>query len=554
MPATPECRRQSTTSSPLASTGSRIRSSRRSRPPPWSGGSSAMALLSRLLEEPRARRGRPVGGAAYAGLRLSRRAPPLQLQARADAGGGLRRPARAPAATLACRVGRRPGSALRRARRRGGGAPRLSLRPERRTEKAVDYAILAAEKSQRRWAHTEALAHFDAALKLLAGMPDTEPNRLRRIDAVVKQAEIKFALGRHAEHIQALEGIRELVERIADPPRQAVWYYWTGFLHSLTGARPEVAIEYCRQASAIADGANLEEIHAFAESCLAQAYTVAGRLRRGADRWRAGRADLRGAREHLVDVPDALDHEYDAQRHRRLGAKPRVLPAGPPVRPGRERPPAQGRRAGGAPARLISTEGDAQTGLKCCEEALALSPIPFDAAQVRAAHGHGLIKAGDPAAGVAELTSAVRVVREIRPALPALGVRPVPGRWVPAAEREFGARARRGRGDCRDQSRGGLPPHRRRGGAAARRGARGRGSRRCGPPPGGGDDHRRGGRIKERDGEDAARPGGAAARERRRGAARALLERALAISEELGTVDDTLRARSALAALETARP
>ena len=83
-----------------------------------------------------------------------------------------------------------------------------------------DYAILAAEKAQRRWAHTEALAFFEDALKRLSTMPDTEPNRFRRIDAVVKQAEIKFALGRHAEHVAALEKIRDLVDASADPPRQ----------------------------------------------------------------------------------------------------------------------------------------------------------------------------------------------------------------------------------------------------------------------------------------------------------------------------------------------
>src|SRR5216117_1841708 len=122
-------------------------------------------------------------------------------------------------------------------------------------ENAVDYALLAAEKAQRRWANTEALAYFDDALKRLSAMPDTEANRLRRIDAVVKQAEVKFALGRQAEHIQALEGIREVVEGVSDVRRRAAWYYWTGFLHSLTGAPPQVAIGYCRQAAAIADGA-----------------------------------------------------------------------------------------------------------------------------------------------------------------------------------------------------------------------------------------------------------------------------------------------------------
>jgi predicted ATPase len=59
-------------------------------------------------------------------------------------------------------------------------------------EKAVDYAILAAEKAQRRWANSAALAYFEAALQRLAAMPDTEANRLRRIDAVLKQAEVKL--------------------------------------------------------------------------------------------------------------------------------------------------------------------------------------------------------------------------------------------------------------------------------------------------------------------------------------------------------------------------
>src|SRR5439155_119468 len=44
-------------------------------------------------------------------------------------------------------------------------------------ENAVDYALLAAEKAQRRWANTEALAYFDDALKRLSAMPDTEANR-----------------------------------------------------------------------------------------------------------------------------------------------------------------------------------------------------------------------------------------------------------------------------------------------------------------------------------------------------------------------------------------
>ncbi len=69
------------------------------------------------------------------------------------------------------------------------------------------------EKSQRRWANSEALTYFNDALHRLDLLPDTEANRLRRIDAVIKQAEVKFALGQHAEHIQALDQIRGLVDQ-----------------------------------------------------------------------------------------------------------------------------------------------------------------------------------------------------------------------------------------------------------------------------------------------------------------------------------------------------
>src|SRR3979490_2957786 len=107
-------------------------------------------------------------------------------------------------------------------------------------------------------------------------MPDTEANRLRRIDAVLKQAEVKFALGQHADHIQALEGLGDLVRGTADPRRRATWYYWMGFLPRFTGSRPEVTSAYCREAAAVADAGGFDELRAFAESCLAQVYVFVG--------------------------------------------------------------------------------------------------------------------------------------------------------------------------------------------------------------------------------------------------------------------------------------
>ena len=273
-------------------------------------------------------------------------------------------------------------------------------------EKAVDYALLAAEKAQRRWANTEALAYFDDALRRLSAMPDTEANRLRRIDAVVKQAEVKFALGRQAEHIQALEGIREVVEGVSDMRRRATWYYWTGFLHSLTGARPQVAIGYCRQAEAIADGAGLDDIKAFTECCLAQVCAMAGELE-----------DAVAAGEHALEHFEARGNIWWACRtlwalssaasvmgewSRGLEYCRRALEHGQAVNDLRLKVAGWWRTGSTHVQR-----GDVDTGLRCCAEALALSPIPFDGANIKAVRGYGLIKAGKTEAGIAELSEAL---------------------------------------------------------------------------------------------------------------------------------------------------
>jgi hypothetical protein len=114
-------------------------------------------------------------------------------------------------------------------------------------EKIVDYAILPVEKARRRCAKSEAVAYFEDALRRINSMPDSEPNRLRRIDAVLKQGDVKLALGRHTEHIQSLDDISDIVREADDPRRRAAWHHWSGYLRNLTGKRLALAINYCRE-------------------------------------------------------------------------------------------------------------------------------------------------------------------------------------------------------------------------------------------------------------------------------------------------------------------
>ena len=273
-------------------------------------------------------------------------------------------------------------------------------------ERAVDYAIRAAERAQRRWANAEALAFFERAVRRLATLPESPPNLLRRIDAITKQSEVLFALGRHREHVAVLEGIRDIVERAADPRRQATWHYWLGFLQSLTGARPETAIAHCRTASELAERAGLPTIRAYADTGLAQAYVIAGQLRpalaageralevfeRQGDAWWASRAlsQLSPAANYLGEWQRGLRY---CRRAMELGAALNDL-----------------RLKVSGLVRTASTHvhrGDWQTALERCDDALALTPTPFDAAAVRAVRGYALVKGGMTADGVAQLAEAL---------------------------------------------------------------------------------------------------------------------------------------------------
>jgi class 3 adenylate cyclase/tetratricopeptide (TPR) repeat protein len=272
-------------------------------------------------------------------------------------------------------------------------------------EKAVDYAIRAAEKAQRRWANTEALALFEMALRRVAAMPDTAANRLRKIDAVVKQAEVKFALGRHAEHVQALEEIKALVDAVGDPPRRAAWYYWAGFLHSLTGARPGVTIPYCRAAVEIAETERLEHLRPFAQCALAHCYLAAGEFTAAIE---AGERALAMFEERgdlwwacrtlwaLAPAANAIGEWSRSLEYCRKGVE-----YGQATNDLRLKVVAWWRTGS---AHIM--RGDPASGLRCCEEALALSPPPFDAFMARAMRGRGRVMVGDVAGGLAEMEEA----------------------------------------------------------------------------------------------------------------------------------------------------
>jgi class 3 adenylate cyclase/tetratricopeptide (TPR) repeat protein len=280
-------------------------------------------------------------------------------------------------------------------------------------EDAVDYAILAADKAQQRWANTETLAHLGMACKRLEAMPDTAANRLRQIDAVLKQGEVQFALGRHVEHIESLEGIRTLVDEVADPCRWATWYYWVGFLHSLTGSRPEVAIAYCHEAAAIADTGGFDDIRAFAEACLTQVHVVAGNLWEAVATRERALATFEASGNiwwacrtlwHLITTANDLGEWMRSLEYCR-----RALEHGLAMDDLRLKAVGWWRTGS-----THIQRGDPALGLQCCEEALALSPTPFDAAMIQGVRGRALVQVGQVEVGIAALAATVAWLNKSR--------------------------------------------------------------------------------------------------------------------------------------------
>jgi tetratricopeptide (TPR) repeat protein len=175
-----------------------------------------------------------------------------------------------------------------------------------------------------------------------------------------------------------------------------------GFLHSLTGGRPETAIAHCAEAIAIAEDSGLFELRAFAESCLAQVYVFAGELERGIEvgeralrafealgnRWWAGRTLA-----HLAAAANGL-----GQWERALAYCQRSLNHGMAVDDLRLKVSALLRMG------LTHIQrGELDKGLGRCEEAQALSPTPYDAAAMRGIRAYGLVKEGRLTEGIADL-------------------------------------------------------------------------------------------------------------------------------------------------------
>jgi class 3 adenylate cyclase/tetratricopeptide (TPR) repeat protein len=283
-----------------------------------------------------------------------------------------------------------------------------------RDDEAVAYGLLAAGMAQRRGANEIALDYFKSVTRRIETMPDTPANKGLKIDTVIGQAEVMFALGRQSEHVQTLEAIRPIVEECGDDARRAAWSYWTGFLHSFTGSPPDVSIAYCRDATRIASGAGLIELQAYANCCLAHVSVLAGSL---GDAMAAGERALpvfeasrnihwacrtlwgmSMAANAIGDWSHGLEICKHALDHGRAAEDNRLIVVG-------------WMRTGST----LIFQGHPGEGIACCETALALAPSPYDARMIRSIRAYGRLRSGeDIELAVEELSEATAWFKQLK--------------------------------------------------------------------------------------------------------------------------------------------
>ena len=315
----------------------RSRSSRRSRSPPSSAAASASPCVS---PGPRDRQ-RSVGELERA-PRLDFVFPspaspsPLQLQARADAGGRLRRAPRAAPAPLPRRGGRGLEELYAGRHRRGGRAPRLPLRAERRRPRRP--STTRSSPPRRRSGAGRTPRPSPSSRRAQAPRDDARhrgesaaPDRRRRQAGrdQVRPRPPRRARPGPGGHPRPRGGGRRpgaagglvLLDRLPPqphrrPPRD---------VPSPTAARP----------SAIASAAGSRRFRAFAECCLAHVYVVAGDLREALEAGERALAIFEARGNVWWACRTLWGLSMAANALGRVGAKPRVLSPRARARAGR---------------------------------------------------------------------------------------------------------------------------------------------------------------------------------------------------------------------------
>jgi DNA-binding SARP family transcriptional activator/predicted ATPase len=114
-------------------------------------------------------------------------------------------------------------------------------------ERAVSYLDRSAEHAARVYAHAEALAALEHALRLLEHRPPDPLREQTKLRLTLRRAQSLYFLGRFPESVEILERHRAHVEELDDPALSGSYHFWLGHMYNRLGD-PERAGESARRA------------------------------------------------------------------------------------------------------------------------------------------------------------------------------------------------------------------------------------------------------------------------------------------------------------------
>ena len=132
-------------------------------------------------------------------------------------------------------------------------------------DKAVKYLSHFAEKAARNYAHEEAAAALQEAMKHLVQLPADDQDRLK-LEMTLRHAHSLYYLGRFPQSVDLLLEEQARLERYDNPAVSGPYLFWLAHMYSRLG-NPNRAVQYARQA--VAEGRQCGD-----KATMGQAYTV----------------------------------------------------------------------------------------------------------------------------------------------------------------------------------------------------------------------------------------------------------------------------------------
>jgi tetratricopeptide (TPR) repeat protein len=140
-----------------------------------------------------------------------------------------------------------------------------------RQDRALEYALLAGDRSARLYANAEASTYYTQALTMARALPASSQAQRLQIDASIKLATVGVTRQDIERDLANLERARTLAEELRDAPRLARVLYWLGRLHYVL-YNPQLGITYATQSLEIAEHLGDDSLAALPVNLLGRAY------------------------------------------------------------------------------------------------------------------------------------------------------------------------------------------------------------------------------------------------------------------------------------------